>query len=83
MTPRPFDTTPASTYGVSVDVLLDGRPHCVPVGSTLADLVAAQGQADDAVATAVDGRFVPRSQRAGCVLATGQAVLLFQPIVGG
>lgn len=64
-------------------VQLDGRPHEVPDGSTLAALVAALGHAPNAVTTAVDGQFVPRDQRAAQVLQPGAAVLLFQPIVGG
>ncbi|MES2184496.1 MAG: sulfur carrier protein ThiS [Pseudomonadota bacterium] len=64
-------------------VRLDGRPHPVPAGSTLADLVAAAGHTPEAVATAIGGDFVPRGQRAARVLHTDDAVLLFQPIVGG
>jgi sulfur carrier protein len=64
-------------------VCLDGLPHPVPAGSTLADLVASAGHAPDAVATAVGGDFVPRGQRAARVLRADDAVLLFQPIVGG
>ena len=50
---------------------------------TLADLVALLGHAPQAVGTAVDGRFVPREQRAAQPLRDQQRVLLFQPIVGG
>jgi sulfur carrier protein len=64
-------------------IQLDGREHEVPDGSTLAALVAALGHAPHAVTTAVDGRFVPRDQRADHVLRAGTTVLLFQPIVGG
>ena len=35
------------------------------------------------VSTAVNGLFVARGQREACQLQTGDAVLLFQPIVGG
>jgi thiamine biosynthesis protein ThiS len=35
------------------------------------------------VATSVNGVFVPRTQRGSFVLQMGDAVLLFQPIVGG
>jgi sulfur carrier protein len=64
-------------------IQLDGRPHDVPDGSTLAALVEALGHAPNAVTTAVDGQFVSRDQRADLVLQAGAAVLLFQPIVGG
>ncbi len=61
---------------------LDGRPHAVPPGTTLAELVGALGHAPEAVTTAVNGAFVARGARA-LVLQPGDAVVLFQPIVGG
>jgi sulfur carrier protein len=66
-----------------VTIELDGAAHDVPAGSTLADLVAALGHASEGVGTAVGGAFVAREQRASRVLQAGDAVLLFQPIVGG
>jgi sulfur carrier protein len=67
----------------SIGLLLDGRPHAVPAGTTLAALVATLGHAPDKVTTAVNGLFVRRDQRDACKLQPGDAVLLFQPIVGG
>lgn len=67
----------------TITVRLDGRNQELPAGSSLADLVELLGHAPTAVATAVDGRFVPRERRAGEILQDRQAVLLFQPIVGG
>ncbi len=66
----------------SVTIRLDGQPHPLAAGSTLADLVTALGHAPEAVSTALNGEFVARHAR-GRVLAEGDAVLLFQPIVGG
>jgi len=66
-----------------VPISLDGRDHAVPAGSTLADVVASLGHAPNKVTTAVNGTFVARPQREACVLQAGDAVLLFQPIVGG
>ena len=67
----------------TITVLLGGKPHEVLEGSTLAELVASLGHAPNAVTTAVDGVFVARGQRDGRLLRAGEAVLLFQPIVGG
>lgn len=64
-------------------VALDGRPHRVRRGTTLARLVSELGHEPQQVTTAVNGTFVRREERAGCVLQAGDAVLLFQPIVGG
>lgn len=66
-----------------IEVLLEGKPHAVPAGTTLAALVESLGHAPDAVATAVDGEFVPRPARANFVLAAGAAVFVFKRIVGG
>lgn len=62
---------------------LDGRPHAVPAGTTLAALVASLGHAPSAVGTAVNGAFVARAERESRALQPGDAVLLFQPITGG
>ncbi|HMN58684.1 MAG: sulfur carrier protein ThiS [Burkholderiales bacterium] len=62
---------------------LDGQPHPVPAGTTLAELVATLGHEAQAVSTAVNGEFVARAARAARPLREGDAVLLFRPIVGG
>ena len=67
----------------TITVQLDGRPRTLPAGSGLAELVASLGYAPNAVATAVNGLFVSRRLRETCTLREGDAVLLFQPIVGG
>lgn len=64
-------------------ITLNGEPREVEEGATLADLVAALGQAPQALATAVNGEFVPRSARATVPLREGDAVFTFQPITGG
>jgi sulfur carrier protein len=71
------------SLSTSLSVLLDGQPRELPEGTTLAALVASLDQAPDKVTTAVNGLFVPRSEREHHVLQPGDAVLLFQPIVGG
>ena len=73
----------SSTLPAPIDIRIDGRPYPVAAGTTLADLVAAQGHAPEAVASAVNGDFVARGQRAARPLQAGDAVLLFQPITGG
>ena len=51
--------------------------------ATLYDWVLSQGATPESLATAVNGNFVPRSQRAQCLLADGDTILTFQPIQGG
>lgn len=67
----------------TIALTLDGKPHQVAAGSTLGALVNSLDHAPTKVSTAVNGMFVPRGERAQCVLQDGDAVLLFQPIVGG
>lgn len=50
---------------------------------SLEELLAMQGLAPDAVATAVNDDFVPRDQRAHCQLHDGDAVFTFVAITGG
>ena len=77
-------TAPAAANGASaITIQLDGQPRQLPAGTSLAALVAQIGHAPEAVSSAVNGDFVPRGQRAERLLADGDAVLLFQPIVGG
>ncbi|GLS16961.1 sulfur carrier protein ThiS [Hydrogenophaga electricum] len=54
-----------------------------PERLTLSQLLASQGVDASTVATAVNGAFVPRSQRETTLLRPGDTVLTFQAIVGG
>jgi len=64
-------------------VLVDGRPHAVKPGATLADIVVQLGHGPTDVATAVNGEFASRPTRSQHALQPGDSVTLFQPIVGG
>ena len=64
-------------------IKLDGAPHLLAPGTSLAGLLHALGHVPASVGTAVNGSFVARAQREGRLLQAGDEVLLFQPIVGG
>jgi sulfur carrier protein len=66
-----------------ITIQVAGRPHSVPAGSTLADLVAALGHPLNAVATGLNGDFVRRELRAATPLTEGDQVTVVKPIVGG
>jgi sulfur carrier protein len=66
-----------------ITIRVGGRPHPVPAGSSLADLIAALGHLPNAVATGLNGDFVGREKRASTPLCAGDEVLVFQAIVGG
>jgi sulfur carrier protein len=64
-------------------VLLDGEPVPWHAGLTVATLVARRGVDPRAVATALNGAFVPLTSRGDTPVRPGDVVLLFQAIVGG
>lgn len=77
-----LNTALAPVDGLKVSV--NGTAHVLPTGqATLAELLLQLGHAPDSVATAVNGDFVPRSQRPTRALSEGDQVTCFQPIVGG
>ncbi|MBB3284313.1 sulfur carrier protein ThiS [Mitsuaria sp. TWR114] len=67
----------------SITVRLDDRAVALPAGATLAQLLELERREPAAVATALNGRFVPRDARPATALSDGDVVLFFQPIVGG
>ncbi len=75
-------TTPAK-HAASIRILLEDGPRNIAAGSSLADLVVELEHEEKAVSTAVNGEFVPRSQRSSTALQDGDTVLIFQAIVGG
>jgi len=68
---------------MTLQITVNGEPRSVDERATLADLVAALGQPPQALATAVNGEFVPRTARESRPLREGDAVFTFQPITGG
>jgi sulfur carrier protein len=71
-----------STPNCTHTIVVNGQPQ--PTSAhTLAQWVEQQGLAANAVATALNGQFVPRTLRAQQPLAEGDAIVTFQPIEGG
>jgi len=68
---------------MSMMITVNGEPRTVEENASLADLVSALGQPPQALATAINGDFVPRTAREGTRLREGDAVFTFQPIQGG
>ncbi len=70
-----------------ITVRTDHGDQQLPEGSTLAQLLDHLRRAtpfhDQAIATAVNGEFVPRGARAQYVLHEGDTVLCFAAITGG
>ena len=68
---------------ILISVTVNGEPHALVEPTTLAALIEALGHAPNAVATAINGQFVPRDARAARELHGGDAITVFQAIVGG
>ncbi|MDP1741448.1 MAG: sulfur carrier protein ThiS [Polaromonas sp.] len=66
-----------------ITVTFNGETRQVPAGSSLADVLASNGQPAASFASAVNGEFVARDARASTPLADGDAVFTFQAITGG
>ncbi len=71
-----------------ITIQTDAGPLQVGPGSTVAEVLpqllsALPGVPAEGVATAVNGDFVARHQRATHVLRDGDALLCFAPITGG
>ena len=75
----PLPTSSGDSFAITVDNL----SRVIETGTTLGDLVAQLGHQPADVATAVNGRFAARAARVQLELKPGDAVTLFQPIVGG
>lgn len=74
--------TATDTEPMTITITVNGTPETTNA-RTLQGWVDARGVLPAALATAVNGNFVPRSQRAQQLLAEGDTILTFQPIEGG
>lgn len=70
------------TISPTITVVVNGTPQTTQA-TTLQAWVDARGVLPAALATAVNGNFVPRSLRAQQPLHEGDTILTFQPIEGG
>ena len=66
-----------------ITITLNGEARQVPAGTTLAVALEANAQPAGSFASAVNGEFVARDERAKTPLAEGDAVFTFQAITGG
>ena len=66
-----------------MNITVNGEPHALAEGSTLAQLVEARLPSTRGVAAAVDGTVAPRTGWTDLVLRDGQAVELLTATQGG
>jgi sulfur carrier protein len=65
------------------DIILNGAPHQVAPGATLADLIEALSLSNQALALAVNRNVVPRQQWRECGVQPGDQVEVVRAIGGG
>jgi thiamine biosynthesis protein ThiS len=65
------------------EVSLNGEPHRVPAGSTVADLVAGLGRDPRTVAVERNGDLVPRARFGATPLGTGDRLEVVHFVQGG
>ncbi|HEX4497417.1 MAG TPA: sulfur carrier protein ThiS [Thermoanaerobaculia bacterium] len=65
------------------EVSLNGEPHRVPSGSTVADLVAGLGRDPRTVAVERNGDLVPRARFGATVLGAGDRLEVVHFVQGG
>jgi sulfur carrier protein len=66
-----------------IEIQLNGAPHRIAEGTTLAELVEQLGHAGGRVALEVNREIVPKSQHAKRPLAAGDRVELVHALGGG
>jgi thiamine biosynthesis protein ThiS len=66
-----------------LEIRLNGRPHRVPEGTSVADLVKGLGLAPEQVAVERNERLVRRTEQAGTPLAAGDVVEVVTLVGGG
>jgi sulfur carrier protein len=64
-------------------IIVNGTPHELPEGITLAQLIDDRLASDQGVAAAVDGAVSPRTGWSSLVLSEGQTVELLTAVQGG
>ena len=77
-----MNTSVAEVSAATITLTVNGSLHLTSA-RTLAQWLENQGQPPQAIATALNGQFVPRALRAEQMLAEGDTILTFQPIEGG
>jgi sulfur carrier protein len=69
--------------GAALDLILNGEPHRVPEGTTVAGLVTGLGSDPRTVAVERNGELVPRARFAGTALAAGDRIEVVRFVQGG
>ena len=66
-----------------ITITLNGTPHSLTAGTTLAQCLATAKELAQPYASAINGEFIAREAREQTVLKEGDDILTFQAITGG
>jgi thiamine biosynthesis protein ThiS len=80
---REGDDVFASVHARPANVIVNGAAHAWRLGITVADVLRERALDDVGVATAVNTRFVARTERAETPLWPDDRLVVFSAIVGG
>ena len=69
--------------GAALDLILNGEPHQVAEGATVADLVTGLESDPRTVAVERNGELVPRARFAATLLAAGDRIEVVRFVQGG
>ena len=64
-------------------LIVNGRPHDAPDGTTLPALISAMGLTDKPCAVEVNTTLVPKAEHAACMLQDGDTIELVTLVGGG
>ncbi|UWQ92448.1 sulfur carrier protein ThiS [Aliisedimentitalea scapharcae] len=65
-----------------MQIIVNAQPHEI-AGATLAQALHQLGYTSPAIATALNGQFIPREARAGTPLSNGDRLEVLAPMQGG
>ena len=66
-----------------MQIILNGDPHAVADGATVAELIGQLDLAGRRLAVEINDEVVPRSRHAECALASGDRVEIVHAVGGG
>lgn len=75
--------SPATGDNPAMDIRLNGAHFALPAGSTISDLLVAQGLTDRRVAVEVNGEIIPRSRHSTHPLTDDDVVEIVHALGGG
>lgn len=81
--PPPGETAASASAAGELQLSVNGKPRCLPAGTTVSGLLQALGLSSQQVAVERNGQVVPRRQHEATELASGDALEVVTFVGGG